>query len=283
MPEGKDGLPDRAALEAFVASNTDIPVQDKGNAQPIVEPPKQDDAPPVEPDKEPITDLAQFKNPKDLLKSYKEIQSFTTKVSQENKTLKDQLAQMQEALEIQRLQAMPPGQPPQPKKFDEQFIENPEAAITQTVEQRLTTARVADVLESEEAKNPQEFQERYQYAMRLRQYYPQLARSPQGVAKLFALGDRYRAEDMKRNAEKFVRHIFGEDADIEKFRALVAKDKAADPNNKNAYMPDTSTGIRPDAGKPQNAHEAQISAAMEKGDVDGVLKGIFGRQFAAAP
>lgn len=277
MPEA-DGLPDVEGLAQFVADSSDT---DKGTSQPI-EPPTQEDLPPVT-EKAEITDLAQFKNPKDMLKSYKEIQSFTTKVSQENKALKEQLAQYQESLEIQRLQAIPQAQTQQTKKFDEQFIEDPEKAVEFAVERKLQTARVADVLEQEESKNPQEFQERYAYAMRLRQYYPALARSPQGVSKLFDLADRYRTEEMKKNAERSIKLLLGEDADIEKFRRLVAKEQQAAPqNNNNAYMPDTSTGIRTEPGKHQNAHEAQISSATEKGDIDGVIQGIFKRQLVAS-
>ncbi len=277
-----DGLPAIDGLADFVAANSDGQ-QDKGNGQVaanVDSPDKPDQK--AEPDKD--LDLAQFKNPKDLLKSYKEIQSFTTRVSQENKALKDQLSQLQEAIEMQRLQQAQPMAPQAAgKKFDEQFIENPEMAVELAVERKLQTARVADVLEAEEAKNPAEFQERYSYAMRLRQYYPQLSRTPAGVSKLFELADRYRTEDMRRNADKFAKHLFGEDVDLEKFRALVAKDKQqATNNNRNAYMPDTSTGTRPEPGKNLNAHEAQISAAAEKGDIDGVLQGIFKRQLATS-
>jgi len=144
MPESTDGLPDIAGLADFVAANTDI--QDKGTPEPIVEP-QAAAAAPADPEKPEITDLAQFKTPKDMLKSYKEIQSFTTKVSQENKALKEQLAQMQEFLEIQKLQSAPQPTPAQQKKFDEQFIEDPEKAVEYAVERKLQTARVADVLE----------------------------------------------------------------------------------------------------------------------------------------
>jgi hypothetical protein len=282
MPESTDGLPAIEGLAAFVAANTDAE-PDKGTPEPIVEPDKKVDGPPAEPGKDPITDLAQFKTPKDMLKSYKEIQSFTTKVSQENKALKEQLAQMQESLEIQRLQATPQPTAQQQKKFDEQFIEDPEKAVEYAVEKKLQTARVADVLAEEEIKSPAEFQERYAYAMRLRQAYPQLVASPQGVRKLFELGDRYRTAEMKKNAERSIRLLLGDDADIEKFKQLIAKDKQPDgkTNNNHAYMPDTSSGIRPDAGKTGNAHEAHISAAAEKGDVDGVISGLFKRQLAA--
>jgi len=120
--------------------------------------------------------------------------------------------------------------------------------------------------------------------MRLRPYYPQLSTSPAGVRKLFEIGDRYRVAEMKKNAERSIRLLLGEDADIEKFKALVAKDKQNPDQtiNTNAYMPDTSSGIRPDAGgKSQNAHEVRISDAAQKGDIDGVLQGIFKRQLAA--
>lgn len=281
MPESTDGLPNVEGLAQFVANNSDVQA-DKGTPEPIVEQ-QAAAAAPADPEKPEITDLAQFKTPKDMLKSYKEIQSFTTKVSQENKALKEQLQQMQEFLEIQKLQSVPQPTPAQQKKFDEQFIEDPEKAVEYAVEKKLQTARVADVLAEEEGKNPAEFQERYAYAMRLRQYYPQLVTSPQGVKKLFELGDRYRTTEMKKNAERSIRLLLGEDADIEKFKQLIAKDRQpnAQTNNNLAYMPDTSSGIRPAAGNPGNAHEAHISTAMEKGDIDGVIQGLFKRQLAA--
>ncbi len=275
-----DDLPNVEGLAEFVAQDPEF--QDKGAEEKEVEPEKMVEAVPVEKDKPERNELGQFKSKEELLKGYKEIQGFSTKVSQENKLLKEQIAQFQEYLEMQKLQTVKPVQQPE-KKFDEQFIEDPEKAVEYAVEKKLQTARVADVLENEESKNPSEFQERYGYAMRLRQYYPQLAASPQGVRKLFELGDRYRQEEMKKNAERSIRLLLGEDADIEKFKVLIAKDKQPENKGKSnlAYMPDTSSGIRPDVGKTSNAHDAQINEAMQKGDIDSVISGLFKKQMAA--
>ncbi len=292
MPDVQD-LPNVEGLGEFVAANM---TQDKGQETPASQEPAQaqQQEPPVTPPVGELSDeqaLAQFKTPKDLMKGYKNVQGWATKVSQENKRIKEeaealkaQMTQMKEALDIQRLQTVNPPQQAQgkPKSFDEAFVEDPEKAIELAVERKLQTGRVADVLEAEEAKNPTEFQERYSYAMRLRQAYPNLATSPQGVRKLFELADRYREGEMKKNAERSVKLVFGDDVDMEKFRRLIAKDnQPIDKINQNlAYMPDTSSGIRADAGKPKSAYDTQISDAVQKGDVDSVIKGLFEKKLA---
>src|SRR5512139_2440326 len=67
------------------------------------EQPQQQTQTQVQPQQDQELDLAQFKNPKDLLKGYKEIQAYTTRVSQENKTMKEQLAKINEELEMARI------------------------------------------------------------------------------------------------------------------------------------------------------------------------------------
>ena len=58
-------------------------------------------------------DLGQFKKPEDLLKSYKEIQGYTTKVAQENKALQEKLTAYEQQLQmIQMQQQYQPQQAP---------------------------------------------------------------------------------------------------------------------------------------------------------------------------
>lgn len=216
--------------------------------------------------------LGQFKTAEDLMKAYKEIQGAFTKVSQENKSLQDQLRQ---TVELARVSQPPPQQ--QPQDFDTMFINNPQAAIQAVVGQSMRTQAIESVLMEEEAKNPEEFRERYNYAMAARQMYPQLTSSTAGVKKLFEIGDGMRENDLKRNADKALRKMLGDDLDYEKFKALVKKDQS--PNNNNlAYMPDTSgafrTGTEP--GKPPS-HDQAIQDAVQKGDSGAVIQNLFAK------
>lgn len=275
--ENINDLPDvdRAALTAMVDQR-----EDKGqDAMPEVQEPT------TTTDGEPDFDLAQFKNPKDLLKSYKEIQGVFTKASQENKTLKEQLASLNERLELASLQAAPTVTH-QTKSFDEMFVENPQQAIDVAVEQKMHFARIADVLESEEGKNPEEFQERYAVAMHLKQSYPQLTQSAAGVKKLFELGDKLRIANARKNADRIIKMTFGEDIDIAKFRDLIKKDGTPDQTpkiNKNlAYMPDTSGNrIRTGTDTGRNTIDTHINDAAEKGDIDSVITNVFKKALSA--
>jgi len=235
-------------------------------------------------DKEEL-DLGQFKNPKDLLKSYKEIQAAFTRMSQENKLNKQQLAEMKEAMELAKAAAEQPRYQPPQRKFDEAFVENPEAAIQQQIAQQVVTTRIAEVLEEEADKNKDDFSERYAYAQQVARQYPQLASTPAGVRKLFQFGDKLRQDALKKNASKALESIFGEplgEEEIVKLRRMVKGDKAIKPNNNisDAYMPDTSTSTRTGAESDRKTNETDIDERASKGDVDGTIAAIFNAALA---
>jgi hypothetical protein len=279
-------------LENFLSSDKGegAPNQQVANPQQNAEPPiqtKQTPAPNQNPEE---LNLEQFKNPKDILKSYKEIQGFTTRVSQENKALKEQLAQLQENMDLMKFrqpviqpQQQSPQQHPHGKGFDEMFIENPQAAVATvaaaTTQQQIRAARMAEALEEESIKNPAEYNERYSYANQLAQQYPQLATSSAGIHKLFEMADKYRKQDYQKKGMEFVKSVFGEDVDFEKFKSAIKKDQVTQPNiaDNNAYMPDTSNLNRlgPESNSRQTGLDTEIAAHVAKGDVDSVIKGLF--------
>jgi len=226
-------------------------------------------------------DLGQFKNPKDLLKSYKEIQAAFTRVTQERKSKDEQIAQMQQEMELLKTSATHRSvvQEPQ-KRFDEAFVENPEAAIQQKIAQTVMTTRIAEILEEESDKDRNSFNERYAYAQQVAQQYPQLAQTPAGVRKLFQFGDKLRTDALKKNASKALESIFGEplsDEEISKLRTMVKGDKSVKkPNNiSDAYMPDTSTSTRTSTDNERPATDQKMRDAVEKGDVDGAVSALF--------
>jgi hypothetical protein len=230
-------------------------------------------------------DLGQFKSAEDLLKSYKEIQGAFTKVSQENKTLAEQVSETQRLKEEldnlrQQQELSSYNTPTQTQKgFDESWMEDPEKTIAQTVQEQLNLARINDVLESEEAKSPQEFQERYAYADMLARnpQYANLSKTPAGVKRLFKEADKLREQQLKSSSSKALEHLFGETLDEEK----IAKLKRAvfgDTNNQtnDAYMPDTSTSTKSGSDVGQNRNQgAHVDDAANRGDVDGVLDEMF--------
>jgi len=272
MPESINGLPDVSGLEQFVASS----VQDKGAdaaPQPQEQPQETQAQQPEE------LNLEQFKTPKDLLKGYKEVQGAFTRTTQENKTLKEQLAQIQE--QIQLMNYAPPQyqQPPQIQDFDSQFIQDPQKAIDARVEakvqERLRAATVEQVLQEESGKNPEEFRERFAYAKMLSQSYPQLLNSGQGVRKLFELADKHRSDDIQRQANTALEVAFGKDG-VSKLRNLLqGTGNQTQQNINNAYMPDNTTSGTMTKATGDNPYERQIAESVQKGDVDSVLKGIF--------
>jgi hypothetical protein len=233
-------------------------------------------------------DLGQFKNPKDLLKSYKEIQAAFTRVTQENKSHKEkeiELAQLREQVELLRSSANRPIHQEPQKRFDEAFVENPEAAIQQRITQTVMTSRIAEVLEEEAEKNRDDFNERYAYAQQVAQQYPQLATSPTGVKKLFQFGDKLRHDALKKNASKALESIFGEplaEEEIAKLRKMVKGDKAIKQttNKSDAYMPDTSTSTRSGSESGQRNADIEIEEYSKKGDIDGTIAALFKKQMA---
>ena len=292
MPEDTAGLPDVQGLGEFVAANQDkdqtaTPRDDKGRfASPNQTADDQTQNQNVT-QQEANQDWAQFANPDGslnhaaLLKSYKEIQGFATKVSQENKTINEQVNQMQEQFELLRLQQVQPqyAQQQQAPDFDSQFIANPQEAVAGVAEQRarkiFVQTQIESVLQEEHIKNPAEFQERYNYVQQVKSQYPHLTASAPGVKKLFELADRVRQEDVKRQSLRAVQMLFGDDVDLDKLKSLARRD-VGNPNNANlAYMPDSTLSNRTgmETGSRNYATEAQTAAA--KGDVDSVLDSIF--------
>ena len=308
MTESGDGLPKVEGLTEFVKQNLDNPQQDKGQSGTgqVQEPPAQQQVqtPPSTPDAGQVEDadlagiLKTFTTPdgkvntKDLLKSYKEIQGFTTRVSQENKDkakvieeLQTKFNQLQEEAELRRYQA--PATPhTQQKSFEEMFLDNPEQAITAKAMEIANTQRITEVLEEKRYENPDDFPERMGYVNMLVQnpQYAQLQYSPKGVAKLFEIADKTRAQMLTRKAHESLKVLFGEDFDIDKLKALARKDGTQTINNQttsanplNAYMPDTGTSTRTgqDVNTSVNELERRKREAIESGDASAVAGAII--------
>jgi len=236
----------------------------------------------TEPEK---TDLGQFKSEADLLKGYKEIQAAFTRVSQENKALKEQggssdkiaelesqLQQMREEAEMLKFQAQASPNIQGSKSFDESWMESPEATIGAEVEKRLAVARINDALAAEEAKNPDEYPERYKIADALAVKHPQLAKNPQGVKMLFKMADKMREKSLRETSKKTMEFLREEYPDFDKF---LRKEKKSKQDN-DAYMPDGSTSTRSSADDDTDADRyRRAEKAVESGDVDGVLGEMF--------
>jgi len=286
MPDPQ-GLPDVQNLAAFVQQ--DLEPQDKvQEPQPekaaVAATPQQ-----TETQTTPEVDWAQFKN-KDgslnheaLLKSYKEIQGAYTKTTQERKTLQEQFQQyqrqIQEQMELQRLASIQQPQLPA-EDFDSKFIQDPKVAIEGVVKQQVQSgmlqAQIEGVLAEEASKDPENFQERYSYAMQMRNQFPYLTQSAMGVKKLFQIADQVRKDTMIKQSHRAVRMLFGDDVDMDKLRALAKKNPDSPLNQSLAYMPDTSSSSRTGAesGAPKG-REAEIHESVAKGDVDAVIKNVF--------
>lgn len=289
MEVSESGLPKIEGLDLFVKQD-EASVEDKGaqqQEQQIQAPSTEGQAPKEMTDEEV---LAQFKSTKDLLKSYKEIQGYTTRVSQENKEkarqieeLNTRLNQLQEEMELRRFQPQRP-QPQQQKSFEELFIENPEMAITMKANEIATAQRIREVAEEEYNKNPQEYVERSAWVQRLAQdpRLQSLSFSPQGVRKLFQIADDTRKKSLQQNAHRAIKEIFGENVDLDKLRGLLStsgNSTSTNPQtpNLNAYMPDTRTSTRTgaDMNLQINDIKAQKEEALKKGDVSGVAKSLL--------
>lgn len=288
MEVSESGLPKVDGLDLFIKQD-DAPLEDKGaqqQEQQVQAPSEEGQAPQTMTDEE---ILAQFKSTKDLLKSYKEIQGFTTRVSQENKEkarqieeLQGRLNQLQEEIELRRYQSPRPQQPP--KSFEELFIENPEMAITMKANEIATAQRIREVAEEEYNKNPQEYHERAGWVQKIAQdpRLQALAFSPQGVRKLFQIADDTRKKVLQANAHKAIKEIFGDNVDMEKLRSIFSNTGNTQPtttqtNNLNAYMPNTGTSTRTGADINQNINSitARKEEALKKGDVSGVAKSLL--------
>jgi hypothetical protein len=224
-------------------------------------------------------DLAQFKDPQSLLKAYKELQGTFTKTSQKNKTLEARIGELEDQIKL----STNTGAIQRDPQIDEHYYEDPQAAVHQIV----LTQRIAEVLEEEQeaSSDPRDFQERYSYAQRVIQQYPNLAQTANGIKKAFKAGDKLRAESLKQSSNKLIETIFGEplnEDEIENLKSFVkGKPKQTKNNNSNAYMPDTDTTNNRTQNQNQKIDNSdKISQSREKGDVDGVLEGIFSKIMA---
>ena len=230
----------------------------------------------IEPQKQ---DLGQFKDTDGVLKGYKEVQAFATKVSQENKTLKEQLQSMQEQIELARLSSQ--------QTYYPQQTQQQEPTLEQNIDRIVAVREIANVLEEEADANRGEFQERYGYAQMVSREYPQLATSRKGVKKLFQLGDKLRQDYLKKNAYKSLESILGSplgEEEIKKLRTMVMGDKAIPLNkqfNSDAYMPDTSTSTKSGSDQNRNPNfESEIDESVKKGDVEGTIAALLRKQLA---
>lgn len=286
MSEDVSGLPDVQGLSDLVKSSQDNDQQTQPDTQiqseNVLESTSQ-----AEPQDTQFRNKDGSLNQEALLKSYREIQGYTTKVSQENKQYGEQLQQLKEQLEILRLsqgpvppQAVTPG-----KDFDSLFIDNPQGAVESVAEQKarqiFLQTQIESVLAEEQVKNPNEFNERYNFAMALKNQFPQLTRSAAGVKKLFEIADNARKEELKRQSYRAVQVLFGDDVDLEKLKALAKKTPSSTATNPNlAYMPDTTHGTRTDAGTRTPQIGAMIDEAVQKGDADRVIQELFKQTLA---
>lgn len=288
-----DALPKVEGLDAVARDFLDQP--DKAPEVPpqqVVEGQVSQQAPVEGQAKADEIDWGQFKNPKDLLKSYKEIQGFTTRVSQENAALKAEMQRIREEMEVRQYAqtAPPPPRVPDQKTFDQRFIENPQAAIEEVAMAKAyemaNTQRIAEVLEEEEGKSPADFNERVAYVKMLAQnpQFAALSRSPKGVRMLFNKADEHRKNAIARSAHESLKVIFGEEIDLDKLKTLVRKDAApstsqTQPPNPNAYMPDLTgtmmTGA--DLNQAQNALKVAKDEAVKRGD-PGTVAGALLRE-----
>ena len=275
MADDITGLPDvdlTPVLNDLAQQDKDQQTQQQTQTQ-TVDTTTQDQA--QQPDR---NELGQFKSKEELLKGYKELQGFSTTTSQENKTLKEKIAQMEREQELSQAGQQtfqPPGQ--QQTDFDNTFVENPQGAIAEQV--RLQ--RVAEILEEEQMKKPDDFQERY----------PNLTKTPAGVKKLFEEADKVRVEQAKTNAHRSFNLLFGVDPteeNIQKFRQAMGI--TGDQTNQtqqqitdvgNAYMPDSTSSTRTGADTDTKPNfDQKIQKAVDEGDVDATLDNLFARQLS---
>jgi len=244
-----------------------------------------------------IADLGQFgasddpKAQQNLLKSYKEIQAAFTTVSQENKTLKetagnaDEVQQLKADLESANEQLalrQPAPSPNQSKSFDEAWMDSPEDTIDDRVAQQVRLARIADVFDEENGNNPGEFQERVAYVNHLANdpKFVHLKQTPAGTRQLFKEADKVRKGNLENNLKKSLEFLNdGEPLDEEQLasaKKTLFGEKKTKTNKTDAYMPDGSTSTKSESETDQQKiNNAEVNKAVDRGDVDGVLDGIF--------
>jgi len=259
-----DGLPD-VDLHSVV---DDLAKQEKDTPTGEMNRPKSDE----------VLDLGQFKNPKDLLKSYKEVQGAFTNVTQSIKEKEAEIQRLQEELELSRGAQHPYQDPVVNQNYNS--YEDPELTVARQVNQTL----IANVLRKEESKNRNEFHERYAYVQMLAKQYPHLAQTPDGVETLFEKSDRVREERMKVASQRALESVFGQplnEGQLKKLKETIGitestKTETQQTNALDAYMPDTSSASRNRTGLDnQKDYDSKITEAAEKGDIDATLQNVF--------
>jgi len=265
----------------------DIPDVDLSSIQDDSQEPKPETPPHPEDPKRNI--YGQFRTAEDVLKGYKEIQGFSTKVSQENAELKKRLDEERQRIsemeERMKMATPPPNynyQPPrQQEDFDTKFTRDPESTLNEYINQQIQTARIGDVLVEEREKDPEEFNERYTYVQQLAQQYPHLASSPQGVRNLFKQADKTRTEYRKKSAYKSLEYIFDgplTEEQMARLKEVVGTGKKQPEQQKEsisgAYMPDSS-GLRAGLQNQNPNFDAEIDKHAKEGDVDATIQTLF--------
>jgi hypothetical protein len=223
-------------------------------------------------------DLGQFKTVEDLQKAYKEIQGAYTTTNQEKIALQNKMKEMEEQISMMSPNvSYQQGGDASDNTFDQDLLDNPKVAMMQTYNE----GRIAEVLEEENDKDPQNFQERYAFVQMLSRQVPPGTMTAVKVKKLFKMADERRKEALKQNANKALEHIFGEplnDEEVNRLKAIVKgkETKKDDKINKDALMPDdgNASHVRSDAGTDWNK---EIRESADKGNVDATLDAVFNK------
>ncbi|MCP4597068.1 hypothetical protein [Neptuniibacter sp.] len=237
-------------------------------------------------------DLGQFKTADALLEGYKNVQSFSTKVSQENKGLTEANEELQAKIdELEENQRMSysttQSTDTTPEDFSEAFYADPERAVTSKAMEAARLTRIEEVLEEIklDSKNIKDFNEKYAWAKHAATLNPNLGSSAAGVKKLFEEGEKLKKQQVKEGSMQALGYLLGEtpnDEQLAKLRELMGAGKTTETKtqNNNAYMPevDSSTVAGRDVDRKPNT-SATIAEAVEKGDADGVLDTMFGEIF----
>ena len=233
--------------------------------------------------------LGQFKDEAALLEGYKNVQGFATRVSQENKELKDRIA----AIEAEQAEArnVPAARPDTTPNVDyETLVDNPGKTIVDIVRSEQVNSVLVD-LEVESLEDPTlpPYNERFQWAQSIsnQPQFAHLVKSPSGIRKLFKMGDKERERQYKTSAHKSLEMILGAPVDdevIERFKKTLGVDKRKEtkPSTSNAYMPDSSTSTyRPGSETAQRTnHDTAIADSASKGDMAGTIENIFQKALA---
>lgn len=230
-----------------------------------------------------------FKKEEDLVKGYKEIQGFATKVSQENKALKEEMARLQEERNIANIR--PVNATPSMGEFDvNTLIDKPREVISSVIQEQLIIKDTAEILEEEINKvngNTVVFQNKYNVVRQISNdpRYSHLTKSKAGVRKMFEMAGKYMEQSMKTNARQALETLIGgpvDDEGMAKFSEMIRSKKQQQQTSQqanNAYMPEVTMGTHTVENQKISV-DTDIKNAVDKGDVDAVLQGLFKKALA---